>query len=181
RSEAAAAATAAAASPLEGALATFPPKKRGRPSLPDLILRAVCVSTARKGASLAAIKKALLAEGYDVQKNNGRLKATLSSLVSKGLLQRVTGSGVSGSFRVNKRQKKGGALKATKKKTAIKRPKTQIAARRSPKKINLTAARKAKGPGRETKPAVKKPKAHKNPARPKGRAAPRGKAAGKRH
>ncbi|XP_065272315.1 histone H1-like [Emys orbicularis] len=173
--------SASQAFPSEGPLSTFPPKKRGRPSLPDLILRAVCVSTARKGASLAAIKKALLAEGYDVQKNNGRLKATLSSLVSKGLLQRVTGSGVSGSFRVNKRQKKGGALKAPRKKTAVKRPKTQIAARRSPKKINLIAARKAKGPGRETKPAVKKPKAHKNPARPKGRAAPRGKAAGKRH
>ncbi|KAH1183408.1 hypothetical protein KIL84_004900 [Mauremys mutica] len=110
--------SASQASPSEVALAAFLPKKRGRPSLPDLILRAVCVSTARKGASLAAIKKALLAEGYDVQKNNGRLKATLSSLVNKGLLQRVTGSGVSGSFRVNKHQKKGGALKGTKKKTA---------------------------------------------------------------
>ncbi|KAG6923159.1 histone cluster 1, H1b [Chelydra serpentina] len=165
----------------EVALATLLSKKRGRPSLHDLILRAVCVSTARKGASLAAIKKALLAEGYDVQKNNGRLKAALSSLVSKGLLQRVTGSGVSGSFRVNKHQKKGGALKTTKKKTAVKRPKPQIVARRSPKKINLTAARKAQGPGRDTKPAVKKPKARKNLARPKGRAAPRGKAAVKRH
>ncbi|CAM2101546.1 histone H1C-like [Caretta caretta] len=163
------------------ALATFPPKKRGRPSLHDLILRAVCVSRARKGASLAAIKKALLAEGYDVQKNNGRLKAALSSLVSKGLLQRVTGSGVSGSFRINKHQKKGGALKTTKKKTAVKRPKNQIVARRSPKKINVPAARKAKGPGRETKLAVKKPKTRKNPARAKGRAAPPGKAAVKRH
>ncbi|XP_067418523.1 histone H1C-like [Emydura macquarii macquarii] len=159
----------------------FLSKKRGRPSLPDLILRAVCMcSPPRKGASLAAIKKALLAEGYDVQKNNGRLKATLSSLVTKGILQRVTGSGVSGSFRVNKNQKTGSALKKTKKKPAIKRARAQIVARRSPKKINLARARKAKGPGRQSKPPVKRPKARRSPARPKGRGVTRGKAAVKR-
>nr|XP_025033718.1 histone H1-like [Pelodiscus sinensis] len=152
------------------------PKKRGRPSLPDLILRAVCFATARKGASLVAIKKALLTDGYDVQKNNGRLKAALSNLVSKGLLQRVTGSGISGSFKLSKQQK-GGALKTTQKKTAVKRPKPQIVARRTPKKINLPVARTAKG----SKLAVKRPKAHRDPAKPKERPAVRGKAAVKRH
>uniref|UniRef100_A0A8C8RFD6 H15 domain-containing protein n=1 Tax=Pelusios castaneus TaxID=367368 RepID=A0A8C8RFD6_9SAUR len=152
------------------------PKKRGRPSLPDLILRAVCMSAPRKGASLAAIKKALLDVGYNVQKNNGRLKATLCSLVTKGILQRVTGSGVAGSFRLNKNQK-GGASKRAEKKTAVKRAKTRIVARRSPKKINFSVARKSKGTGRETRP----PKGRKSPARPKGRGAIRGKAAVKRH
>uniref|UniRef100_A0A8C3HLW5 H15 domain-containing protein n=1 Tax=Chrysemys picta bellii TaxID=8478 RepID=A0A8C3HLW5_CHRPI len=210
------------APPAAAALAS-PPKK---PTLSQVILRAAAVPVAGRGASLAAIKKTLEGEGYDVRKNKGRIKAVLRYLLSQGALRRVSGSGASGSFRL---QRGGGAPKAerrgtaaakrrqssaktgtaapgpndpsgeikpaaarpkrvsrspgktTKKKTAVKRPKTQIAARRSPKKINLTAARKAKGPGRETKPAVKKPKAHKNPARPKGRAAPRGKAGGKRH
>ncbi|XP_074873455.1 histone H1.5-like [Carettochelys insculpta] len=153
------------------------PKKRGRPSLPDLILRAVCLATARKGASLVAIKKALLAGGYDVQKNSGRLKAALSSLVTKGLLQRVTGSGVAGSFKLSKHPKKGSASQTAKKRTAVKRPKPQIAARRSPKKMSLPLARTAKGP----KLAVKRPKAHRDPAKPKRRAATRGKAAVKKH
>ncbi|XP_042658359.1 histone H1B-like [Tyto alba] len=77
-------------------------KKRGRLSLSDLILRAVCLSTARKGASLALIKKTLAAGGYDVVKNRGRLKAAVGALVSKELLQRVTGSGVAGSFRIGR-------------------------------------------------------------------------------
>uniref|UniRef100_A0A8B9EDS9 H15 domain-containing protein n=1 Tax=Anser cygnoides TaxID=8845 RepID=A0A8B9EDS9_ANSCY len=81
------------------------PKKRGRPSLSDLILRAVCVSTARKGASLALIKKTLATEGYDVVRNGGRLKAALGALVTKGLLQRVTGTGIAGSFRIGPQQR----------------------------------------------------------------------------
>uniref|UniRef100_A0A672U085 H15 domain-containing protein n=1 Tax=Strigops habroptila TaxID=2489341 RepID=A0A672U085_STRHB len=77
-----------------------PSGARGRPSLSDLILRAVCLSPARKGTSLAVIKKTLVADGYDVRRNSGRLKAALNSLVNKGLLERVTGSGVAGSFRI---------------------------------------------------------------------------------
>ncbi|XP_065520928.1 histone H1.1-like [Lathamus discolor] len=78
---------------------SLPPRRR-RPSLSDLILRAVCFSPARRGASLAVIKKSLAAEGYDVRRNSGRLKAALSSSINKGLLERVTGSGAAGSFRI---------------------------------------------------------------------------------
>ncbi|XP_054663617.1 histone H1.11R-like [Grus americana] len=77
-------------------------EKRGRPPLSDLILYAVCLSTARKGASLALIKKTLAAEGYDVVRNSGRLKAALGALLDKGLLRRVTGSGFAGSFRIGR-------------------------------------------------------------------------------
>ncbi|XP_059689094.1 histone H1B-like [Gavia stellata] len=81
------------------------PQKRGWPSLSELILRAVCLSTSRKGASLSVIKKRLATEGYNVGRNGGRLKVALCALVNKGLLQRVTGSGVAGSFRLGPKGK----------------------------------------------------------------------------
>ena len=40
----------------------------------------------RSGVSLAALKTALAAAGYDVEKNNSRIKLGLKSLVSKGTL-----------------------------------------------------------------------------------------------
>ncbi|XP_064900116.1 histone H1.4-like [Columba livia] len=83
------------------------PQKRGRSSLSQLILRAVAACTARKGASLVFIKKALATEGYDVARNSGRLKAAVGALLSKGLLRRVTGSGVAGSFRIGKERVEG--------------------------------------------------------------------------
>ncbi|XP_062491390.1 histone H1t-like [Pezoporus occidentalis] len=74
--------------------------KRRRLSLSDLILRAVCFSSGRRGTSLVVIKKVLSDEGYDVQRNSSRLKAALKSLINKRLLERVTGSGAAGSFRI---------------------------------------------------------------------------------
>ncbi|XP_061298294.1 histone H1t-like [Pezoporus flaviventris] len=74
--------------------------KRRRLSLSDLILRAVCFSSGRRGTSLVVIKKVLIDEGYDVQRNSSRLKAALKSLINKRLLERVTGSGAAGSFRI---------------------------------------------------------------------------------
>uniref|UniRef100_A0A8B9FT82 H15 domain-containing protein n=1 Tax=Amazona collaria TaxID=241587 RepID=A0A8B9FT82_9PSIT len=76
------------------------PPRRGRPSVSDLIFQAVCLSSARRGTSLAVLKKTLAAQGYDVRRNSGRLKAALNSLLHKGLLERVRGSGVAGSFRI---------------------------------------------------------------------------------
>ncbi|XP_029112748.1 histone H1.2-like [Scleropages formosus] len=48
------------------------PKKAG-PSVGDLIVKAVSASKERSGVSLAAPKKALVAAGYDVEKNNSAL------------------------------------------------------------------------------------------------------------
>uniref|UniRef100_A0A8C9T7G2 H15 domain-containing protein n=1 Tax=Scleropages formosus TaxID=113540 RepID=A0A8C9T7G2_SCLFO len=48
------------------------PKKAG-PSVGDLIVKAVSASKERSSVSLAALKKALAAAGYDVEKNNSAL------------------------------------------------------------------------------------------------------------
>uniref|UniRef100_A0A8C9VE17 Histone H1 n=1 Tax=Scleropages formosus TaxID=113540 RepID=A0A8C9VE17_SCLFO len=98
-------AAAAAAAPAKASKkkAASKPKKAG-PSVGDLIVKAVSASKERNGVSLAALKKALAAAGYDVEKNNSRVKLAIKSLVTKGILVQTKGTGASGSFKLNKKQ-----------------------------------------------------------------------------
>uniref|UniRef100_A0A8C4RDM7 Histone H1 n=1 Tax=Erpetoichthys calabaricus TaxID=27687 RepID=A0A8C4RDM7_ERPCA len=96
--------------------------KKASPSVSDLIVKAVSASKERQGLSLAGLKKALVAGGYDVEKNNARVKSAVKSLVSKGALVQTKGTGASGSFKINKKQaeakEKAGKEKAAPKKRA---------------------------------------------------------------
>ncbi|KYO17489.1 histone H1.10 [Alligator mississippiensis] len=78
-------------------------RKQSGPSVTELITQAVSASKERKGVSLAALKKALAAGGYDVEKSNSRIKVGLKSLVSKGTLVQTKGTGASGSFKLGKK------------------------------------------------------------------------------
>uniref|UniRef100_A0A667XNU0 Histone H1 n=1 Tax=Myripristis murdjan TaxID=586833 RepID=A0A667XNU0_9TELE len=80
------------------------PKKSG-PSVGELIVKAVSASKERGGVSLAALKKALAAGGYDVEKNKARVRLAVKSLVTKGTLLQTKGTGASGSFKLNKKVK----------------------------------------------------------------------------
>ncbi|XP_015673912.1 histone H1B-like [Protobothrops mucrosquamatus] len=111
-------------------------KKRVSGSLSQLILQVLEACNSRKGISLAALKKSLIEAGYNLTKNNLRLKRELRNLVSNGVLIRVTGSGVSGSFKFGKNQP------PKPKKAAVKTAK----GKRVPKKA------------RKKQPAVHKPK-----------------------
>ncbi|XP_030637807.1 histone H1-like [Chanos chanos] len=150
------------------------PRKAG-PSVGELIVKAVSASKERSGVSLAALKKTLAAGGYDVEKNNSRVKLAVKSLVTKGTLVQTKGTGVSGSFKLNKKAEatkkkptKKAAPKAkkpaAKKPAAAKKPKKAAAkkpaaAKKSPKK--------AKTPAAAPKKAAKSPKKTKKPATPK--------------
>ncbi|XP_029441061.1 histone H1.11R-like [Rhinatrema bivittatum] len=79
-------------------------RKSSGPSVPELIVQAVSTSRERSGVSLAALKKAVVAKGYDVEKNKSCLKLAVKSLVNKGSLVQTKGSGASGSFKLNKKQ-----------------------------------------------------------------------------
>uniref|UniRef100_A0A3Q3G2L1 H15 domain-containing protein n=1 Tax=Labrus bergylta TaxID=56723 RepID=A0A3Q3G2L1_9LABR len=72
------------------------PKKTG-PSVGELIVKYVSASKERSGVSVAAIKKLLANGGYDVEKNNSRVKVAIKSLVAKEILIQVKGIGASGS------------------------------------------------------------------------------------
>uniref|UniRef100_A0A671Q477 Histone H1 n=1 Tax=Sinocyclocheilus anshuiensis TaxID=1608454 RepID=A0A671Q477_9TELE len=74
------------------------------PSIGELIVKAVSASKERSGVALAALKKALAAGGYDVEKNNSLVKIAIKSLVTKGTLVQTKGVGASGSFKLNKKQ-----------------------------------------------------------------------------
>ncbi len=78
--------------------------KKAGPGIGDLIVKALSSSKERSGVSLAALKKALAAAGYDVEKTNSRVKLAIKSLVTKGTLLQVKGTGASGSFKINKKQ-----------------------------------------------------------------------------
>ncbi|OCT58930.1 hypothetical protein XELAEV_18001419mg, partial [Xenopus laevis] len=141
-------------------------KKPSGPSASDLLVKAVSACKERSGVSLAALKKALAAGGYDVDKNNSRLKLALKALVTKGTLTQVKGTGASGSFKLNKKQLEGKDKAVAKKKKPaapkVKKPakkapkspkKPKKVSAKSPKKVKKAAATGAKSP--------KKPKAKK--------------------
>ncbi|XP_056104309.1 histone H1-like [Rhinichthys klamathensis goyatoka] len=148
--------------------------KKAGPVVGDLIVKTVSASKERSGVSLAALKKALAAGGYDVDKNNSRVKTAIKSLVTKGTLVQVKGTGASGSFKLNKQQAetkkkpaKTAVLKvkkpAAKKPAAAKKP----VGKKSPKKVKKPAAKKAtKSPKKAKKPATPK-KAAKSPKKAK--------------
>uniref|UniRef100_A0A3P9D8F8 Histone H1 n=1 Tax=Maylandia zebra TaxID=106582 RepID=A0A3P9D8F8_9CICH len=113
--------------------ADFKPKKVSL-SVGELIVKAVAASKERNGLSVAALKKALAAGGYDVDKNKARVKTAIKSLVAKGTLVQTKGTGASGSFKMNR-------VTETKAKTpaAAKAKKPAAAAKKSPRKAAAAA------------------------------------------
>ncbi|XP_045673222.1 histone H1.2 [Phyllostomus hastatus] len=131
-------------------------RKASGPPVSELITKAVAASKERSGVSLAALKKALAAAGYDVEKNNSRIKLGLKSLVSKGTLVQTKGTGASGSFKLNKKAASGEAKPKAKKAGAAK-PKKAAGAAKKPKKAAGSATPKKsakKTPKKAKKPAV---------------------------
>ncbi|CAB1330422.1 unnamed protein product [Coregonus sp. 'balchen'] len=149
--------------------------KKAGPSVGELIVKAVTASKERSGVSLAALKKTLAAGGYDVEKNNSRVKIAVKSLVTKGTLVQTKGTGASGSFKLNKKavEAKKPAKKAAVPKVKKVAAKKAVAAKKSPKKAKKPATPKkaAKSPNMATKAA--KPKATKPKAAKAKKAAPK--------
>ncbi|XP_008526335.2 histone H1.1 [Equus przewalskii] len=139
-------------------------KKPSVPSVSELIVQTVSSSKERSGVSLAALKKSLAAAGYDVEKNNSRIKLGLKSLVSRGTLLQTKGTGASGSFKLNKKAASGEVKPSIAKVPA----KTRVtSAAKKPRKATGAAAKKGvKTPKKAKKPVVTK-KSSKSPKKPK--------------
>ncbi|XP_031996518.1 histone H1.3 [Hylobates moloch] len=136
--------------------ATAGKRKSSGPPVSELITKAVAASKERSGVSLAALKKALAAAGYDVEKNNSRIKLGLKSLVSKGTLVQTKGTGASGSFKLNKKAASGEGKPKAKKAGATK-PRKPAGAAKKPKKVTGAATPKKgvkKTPKKAKKPAT---------------------------
>lgn len=141
-------------------------KKNTGPSVSDLILKAVSTYTGRGGMSLAALKKALKAGGYDVVKNRARIVIAIKRLVANKSLVQTKGSGAAGSFKLNKKPPTPRKKKVVKKK----KPKTKRVKKAGAKKAAAGASPAAKkSPKKKRKP--KSPKKAKKPATAKKTAA----------
>eukprot|EP00066_Takifugu_rubripes_P030740 XP_011620006.1 PREDICTED: histone H1-like [Takifugu rubripes] len=135
----------APAAPAKAAKKKATKVKRSGPSISELILKAVSASKERNGVSLAALKKNLAADGYDVEKNKARVKIAVRGLVTKGTLVQTKGTGASGSFKMNKKAAEPKAKKPVAKKATpkAKKPAAKKAAPKA-KKPKAAAAKKPK-------------------------------------
>ncbi|KAM7322714.1 hypothetical protein ACRRTK_018219 [Alexandromys fortis] len=115
-------------------------------SVSKLIPEALSTSQERTGMSLAALKKALAAAGYDVERNNSRIKLALKRLVNKGVLVQTKGTGASGSFKLSK-------------KAAPEKVKGKVKKSASAKAKKLGLSRVSRSPKSNKTKGVKKPKA----------------------
>lgn len=139
-------------------------------SVSKLITEALLVSPQRASMSLVALKKTLAAAGYDVNKNNSRIKLVLKSLVRKGTLVQTKGSGASGSFKLSKKA----AAQLTNVK--VKKPVSN-----KTKKLVLSRDSKSPKSAKAKKKTQKKPRATAAPKAARGVwKAPRGKGKGPR-
>nr|XP_015305278.2 histone H1.1 [Macaca fascicularis] len=143
-------------------------KKPAGPSVSELIVQAASSSKERGGVSLAALKKALAAAGYDVEKNNSRIKLGIKSLVSKGTLVQTKGTGASGSFKLNKKassvETKPGASRVAAKTKATGVSKKNV---KTPKNAKKSAATRKSSKSPKKPKAVKPKKVAKSPAKTK--------------
>ncbi|XP_067829855.1 histone H1.2-like [Heptranchias perlo] len=122
----------------------------------QLILQALSARKQRGGLSLASLRKALLANGYDAEKNKARVQLAVKSLVSNGSLVQTKGKGATDSFMLSKRQEQqskesGAGVKAKKEttasndeaKNAVKNPKKRRAEKKAtPSKAKARRPRK---------------------------------------
>ncbi|XP_075871794.1 histone H1.5-like [Nelusetta ayraudi] len=138
-------------------------RSRSSPTVQDQIVKIVAASQERKGMSTALLKKQLIAGGYDADKNKARIRLALKSLVKKGTLMQMSGTGASGSFKIAKKtgeaktKKSSTASKATPAKKSAPKAKTMKKVK-SPKKAKASSAAKKKAsPKKKTTKKVSKP------------------------
>lgn len=79
------------------------PRTHRKPSISKVILGVMAEKGEHNRVSLSALKNALSSVGYDTTRNACRFKRVLKELLDKGMLKKVTGKGISGSFRMGKK------------------------------------------------------------------------------
>ncbi|MEE6514024.1 hypothetical protein FKM82_021947 [Ascaphus truei] len=119
------------------------------PGLSHAVTLILSSTPQRKGSSLPAIKKALSASGYNLGKNNGRLKLVMKKMLQRGTILQSRGSGFSGSFKLkSKPQRKAKSMKTrqSSKSTIKGRVKGGKKNVKKPSKKNKKADRNSKTP-----------------------------------
>lgn len=143
---------------------SYKSKDRGKPSFPwkflqpkrgvsKLIFQVVASTEKRSGVSLQALKKSVAATGYSLEKRKNHFKRVLRALVAKGLLRKLTGRGLTGSYGISKIMLK--VLRRRKRKRRRRRRRRKAIA--ILKKKKLAKQRKRKRKRRRSKKEKAKP------------------------
>lgn len=83
---------------------SFLPWKLLRPKrgISKIIFMVVASTEKQTGISLQALKKSVAATGYDLEKRKNNFKRVLRALLAKGLLRKLTGRGLTGSYAISR-------------------------------------------------------------------------------
>ncbi|XP_033471029.1 histone H1-like [Epinephelus lanceolatus] len=133
---------------MDGPPKNEPRRKKNAPlGTADLVFRAVSATKDRKGMSYVALKKALAAQGYDVETHAIQIKRAVKYLVKTGALLQMSGCGASGSYKANKNAGKPTSVadKAAAKKPKAATPKKAekpVAAKKTPVSKNKKTSKK---------------------------------------
>ena len=171
-------------SPAKVAKKAAPKKPAEHPTYAEMITAAITALKSRKGVSVIAIKKHIVANNkVDADKCGTHIKTALKRLVANKLVLQVKGVGASGSFKMGEKPKvvkkpakkpaakkpaakKPAAKKAAPKKAAAKKPAAKKPAAKKPAAKKAAKKPAAKKPAAK-KPAAKKPAAKKTAAKKK--------------
>ncbi|CAF90042.1 unnamed protein product [Tetraodon nigroviridis] len=70
-------------------------------AISQLIIQTIAASNDRSGMALPTLKKVLAATGYNVKKNQDRVRVAVKSLVKEGVLVQTRGFGASAAYKIN--------------------------------------------------------------------------------
>ena len=145
-------------SPAKVAKKAAPKKPAEHPTYAEMISAAITALKSRKGVSVIAIKKHIIANNkVDADKCGTHIKLALKRLVASKSVLQVKGVGASGSFKMGEKPK------VVKKKPAAKKPAAKKPAAKKAAKKPAAKKPAAKKPAAK-KPAAKKTAAKKKPA-----------------
>ncbi len=160
--------------------AAKPKKTADHPPVAQMVSSAISNLKDRKGSSLAAIKKYVVANNkVDMDRIAPFIRRYLKKAVADGKLSQIKGTGASGSFKLAKveKPKKKPIVKKPKavkkpakkvkapKKPAAKKPAAKKALKKSPKKVVKKATKSPKKEKKTKAAKPKKPKTAKSPKR----------------
>uniref|UniRef100_UPI00358DE1F6 histone H1-like n=1 Tax=Myxine glutinosa TaxID=7769 RepID=UPI00358DE1F6 len=135
--------------------------------LSEKIIKVVGSSKERNGMSLVALKKALGADGYNLQRNSVRINSAVKRLVASGNLVQTKGTGAAGSFKLNK-EKSAKVKKSTSPRKVVKSTIKSEAAKKATKKPAVKKVVRKVSPKKPKRPiAASSKRSSKSPAKVK--------------
>lgn len=175
--ETAAAATAAPAAPAKKAVAKKPKVAPTHPKVSSMVESAITALKERKGSSVAAIKKHIVANNkVNADKIRPFIVRYIKKAVTAGTLVQTKGSGANGSFKLAVAVKDA-KPKAPKKKKAATTPKKSATKKTATPKKKKAAVKKTATKSKKEKKTAKSPKKPKAPKPKKAASKPKAKKA----